>query len=132
MIPPENRFKTYVLRNMAIIYPCLALFFSALSVLTATPTRAISAPVAPTPKQLYRKHCAECHGLDGRAKTTKAKFNHARDIADAQWQEDVTDERIFNSITNGRNVRGNMPAFGDKLNDAQVNSLVTFVRGLRK
>jgi len=85
-----------------------------------------------TAKQLFRQHCAACHGLDGRAKTTKAKFNHARDIADAKWQDDVTDERIFNSIMNGRDVRGNMPAFGDRFSETQVNSLVAFVRGLRK
>jgi mono/diheme cytochrome c family protein len=118
---------------MGIVYSCLASVIVAFSFLTPTRLTAhAGAPTPPTPKQLYRKHCAECHGLDGQAKTTKAKFNHARDIADAQWQDDVTDERIFNSITNGRNVRGNMPAFGDKLNEAQVNSLVTFVRGLRK
>lgn len=85
-----------------------------------------------TAKQLFRQHCASCHGLDGRAKTTKAKYNHARDIADAKWQDDVTDERIFNSIMNGRNVRGNMPAFSDRFSEAQVNSLVTFVRSLRQ
>jgi mono/diheme cytochrome c family protein len=33
---------------------------------------------------------------------------------------------------NGRNVRGNMPAFSDKLNDQQVESLVQFVRRFRK
>jgi mono/diheme cytochrome c family protein len=70
--------------------------------------------------------------LDGRAQTTKGKFSHARDLSDAKWQDNVTDERIFNSITNGRNIRGNMPAFGDKFSEAQVNLLVKFVRGLRK
>jgi len=113
-------------------YLCLAVFLFALSLMTPTGEATAVAPTPPTSKQLYRKHCAECHGLDGQAKTTKAKFNHARDIADAKWQDDVTDERIFNSIMNGRNIRGSMPAFGDKLSDVQVNSLVTFVRGLRK
>ena len=42
-------------------------------------------------------------------KRRKARFSHARDLTDAQWQADVSDERIFNSIMNGRNVRGNMP-----------------------
>ena len=118
---------------MAITYPCFTAFLVALSLLTPLAEKTtIDPPIPTTVKQVFRKHCAECHGLDGRAKTTKAKFNHARDIADAKWQDDVTDERIFNSITNGRNVRGNMPAFGNKLTDAQVNSLVTFVRGLRQ
>jgi mono/diheme cytochrome c family protein len=80
--------------------------------------------------RLYRRHCVSCHGNDGRAKTSKGKFSHARDLADAQWQSDVSDERIFNSIMNGRNVRGNMPAFAKKLNEQEVNSLVDFVRRL--
>ena len=86
----------------------------------------------PSAAQLYGKYCVSCHGRDGRAKTTKAKFNHARDIADSKWQDDVSDERIFNSIMNGRNVRGNMPAFGKKITEQEADSLVTYVRGLRK
>ena len=81
--------------------------------------------------QLYRRHCVSCHGNDGRAKTSKGKFSHARDLSDAQWQADVSDERIFNSIMNGRNVRGNMPSFANKLNEKEAESLVDFVRRLK-
>jgi mono/diheme cytochrome c family protein len=81
--------------------------------------------------QLYRRHCVSCHGNDGRSKTSKGKFNHARDLSDVQWQAEVSDERIFNSVMNGRNVRGNMPAFGQKLNEKEINSLVDFVRRLK-
>lgn len=100
------------------------------SLLHVSLVAAVSAPAgnARTAQQLYRRHCVSCHGTDGRSKTSKGKFNHARDLTDAQWHEDVTDERIFNSIMNGRNVRGNMPAFSNKLNEQQVESLVSFVR----
>ena len=81
--------------------------------------------------QTYRRYCVSCHGSDGQAKTSKGKFSHARDLTDAQWQTDVSDERIFNSIMNGRNVRGNMPAFSNKLNEKEADSLVSFVRGLK-
>ncbi len=81
--------------------------------------------------QLYRKYCVSCHGSDGRAKTSKGKFSHARDLTEVQWQEEVSDERIFNSIMNGRNVRGNMPGFSDKINQKEAESLVNFVRRLR-
>lgn len=81
-----------------------------------------------TAQQLYRKHCVSCHGSDGRAKTSKGKFSHARDLTDAQWQDEVTDERIFNSIMNGRSVRGNMPAFSNKFKQQEAESLVNFVR----
>ena len=94
------------------------------------------ASYAATPKdrpaaQLYRRYCVSCHGNDGRAKTSKGKFSHARDLTEAQWQTEVSDERIFNSILNGRNVRGNMPAFSNKLNAKEAESLVVFVRRLK-
>lgn len=81
--------------------------------------------------QLYRKYCISCHGSDGRAKTSKGKFSHARDFTDAKWQEDVTDERMFNSIMNGRNVRGNMPSFSNKINQQEAESLVNLIRRFR-
>ena len=84
-----------------------------------------------TAEQLYRRYCVSCHGSDGKATTSKGKFSHARDLTDAQWQTEVSDERIFNSIMNGRSVRGNMPAFANKLNEKEANSLVTFIRGLK-
>lgn len=86
----------------------------------------------PRPASLtYRRYCVSCHGSDGKAKTSKGRFSHARDLTDAQWHDDVSDERIFNSIMNGRNVRGNMPAFSNKLKDNEVDALVSFVRGLK-
>jgi mono/diheme cytochrome c family protein len=81
--------------------------------------------------QLYRKYCVSCHGSDGHAKTSKGRYSHARDLTDAQWHDDVSDERIFNSIMNGRNVRGNMPSFSNKLDQNEAESLVSFVRRLR-
>ena len=81
--------------------------------------------------QLYRKYCVSCHGTDGRAKTSKGKFNHARDLTNAEWQDDVSDERIYNSIMNGRDVAGTMPPFSHKITQKEADSLVNFVRKLR-
>ncbi|HEX8844658.1 MAG TPA: c-type cytochrome [Pyrinomonadaceae bacterium] len=78
---------------------------------------------------IYKSKCASCHGKDGRSKTFKAKFNHARNLADAEWQNNITDERIFNSIANGR---GKMPAYANKLTQAEIEALVVYVRGLRR
>lgn len=77
----------------------------------------------------YGKYCASCHGRDGRSKTFKAKSNHARNLTEPEWQERVSDERIFNSIMNGK---GKMPAYGKKLTEQEIDLLVAFVRGLRK
>lgn len=82
-----------------------------------------------TATALYAKHCASCHGKDGRAKTFKAKFNKARNLTEPGWQEAVSDERIYNSISNGR---GKMPGFSKKMSEAEVDALVRLVRGLRQ
>ena len=79
--------------------------------------------------ELYAKNCASCHGRDGRAKTFKGKLKHARDLADSEWQGRVSDERIFNSVMNGT---GKMPAYGKKLSEQEIDSLVSYVRALRK
>jgi mono/diheme cytochrome c family protein len=86
---------------------------------------------ARTAPKLYRRYCVSCLGIDGRSKTSNGRYSHARDFSDAQWQDDVSDERIFNSIMNGRNVRGNMPAFSNKLDPKEADSLVGFVRRFR-
>lgn len=78
---------------------------------------------------IYKSQCASCHGSDGRAKTFKAKFNGAKDLTRASWQETTSDEHIFNVISNGHE---KMPAFGKKLSQAEIESLVAYVRKLKK
>ena len=106
----------------------LIVFFAGCIALVAVKANGNTARNAP---QLYRKYCVSCHGSDGRAKTSKGKFSHARDLTDAQWHEEASDARIFNSIMNGRNVRGNMPAFSNKINEKEADSLVNLVRSLK-
>ena len=77
----------------------------------------------------YNAKCVKCHGRDGRGKTSWGKRTHARDLTDANWQNDVTDERLFNSISNGR---GKMPAFKKSLKENQIDELVNYVRRLRR
>jgi mono/diheme cytochrome c family protein len=115
---------------MMRVYPpmFIAAFVFALIGQLAVKANSSNARTAP---QLYRKYCVSCHGSDGRAKTSKGKFGHARDLTDAAWQDEVTDERIFNSIMNGRSVRGNMPPFSNKIDQKEAESLVNFVRRLR-
>jgi mono/diheme cytochrome c family protein len=79
--------------------------------------------------ELYAKHCASCHGKDGRAKTLKAKIKHARDLTDQAWQDDASDERIFNAIMNGKR---KMPGFSKKLSEPEIDALVSYVRALKR
>ena len=50
-------------------------------------------------------------------------------MTDAAWQDDVSDERLFNSINNGR---GKMPAFRKKISENDIDALVAYVRRMRR
>ena len=91
--------------------------------------RMVNAAISDDTQVIFEAKCAKCHGKDGRAKTFRGKLSHARNFTDAQWQTDVTDERLFNSISNGRN---EMPAFKKKLAEDQINSLVGYIRKFKK
>ena len=106
----------------------LAASYSGLTIATSLATKP-GMLTTPDASQLYAKHCASCHGNDGRAKTIKGKLKHARNLTDGEWQEKVSEERIFNSIMNGK---GKMPAYARKLSQEQIESLVTYVRALKK
>src|SRR5689334_18131283 len=108
--------------DMVRVALVLLVFLSFVLCLASSPSAAgqqSGAGQATDAHALFDKHCDTCHGKDGQAKTFKAKFNHARNLTDAKWQAEVSDERIFNSITNGK---GKMPAFGKKLSQEQVNA----------
>jgi mono/diheme cytochrome c family protein len=77
----------------------------------------------------YNKQCATCHGRDGTGRTARGRRSHSRNLTDAEWQDRVSDERIFNSIMNGK---GKMPSYSKKLSEQQIDALVTHVRHLRK
>ena len=83
---------------------------------------------APDAASLYNRQCAKCHGRDGRSKTARGRSTHSRDLTSSEWQDNVSDERIYNSISNGK---GKMPAF-KKLSETEIDSLVNYVRRLRK
>jgi mono/diheme cytochrome c family protein len=84
---------------------------------------------ARSPAELYARNCASCHGKDGRAQTRSGKLRHARNLADSEWQGRVGDERIFNSIMNGK---GKMPAYGNRISEQEIDGLVGYVRSLKK
>lgn len=80
-------------------------------------------------RTIYNRRCASCHGRDGRGQTRRGRQTHARDMTDGAWQDEVSDERLFNSINNGR---GKMPAFRKILSENDVDALVAYVRRLRR
>lgn len=116
-----------------ILLIVIGAFVCCISVLAAAspsqPGSGTAAESSPDAAQLYSQNCAKCHGKDGRASGVKAKLGGVRNLTDPEWQGRVSDERIFNSINNGK---GKMPAFSKKLSEADVDSLVNYVRSLKK
>src|SRR6266508_5177269 len=98
-----------VLLTLVVSGVCLALI---VTVATRLTLGAASVSAGADAQSTFNSKCAKCHGKDGRSKTFRGKRAHARDLTDGSWQNDVTDERLFNSISNGR---GKMPSFKKSL-----------------
>jgi mono/diheme cytochrome c family protein len=102
----------------------------ALALLSAAPASA-----APKAEDNYEKHCAGCHGSDGKAKTRLGRKSGAKDLTDAERMAKLTDTDAFNGIKNGRKNKSGeevMDAFKDEMSDAEITALVAFVRTLAK
>jgi mono/diheme cytochrome c family protein len=112
--------------TVGLVLFALTVFISGTRTYAGTEDSVASASDA---KTTFDAKCAKCHGKDGRAKGLISKAKGIRNLTDAKWQEDVSDERLFNSISNGR---GKMPSFKKKLSEADIDALVAYVRRLRK
>lgn len=110
----------------------LAAVFGVLFIVQATKTEGrvnVPSPMPGDAKTTFDAQCAKCHGKDGRAHTARGRLSHARDMTNASWQNEVSDERLFNSINKGK---GKMPAYGKKLSEDQIDALVRYVRQLKR
>jgi len=76
---------------------------------------------------LFKQKCSMCHGADGKG------FSALKtpDFTDPKVQASLSDQQIVDTIKNGKKGTA-MPAFGDKLSDDQVQSLLKYIRSLAK
>ncbi|RMG10827.1 MAG: cytochrome c [Deltaproteobacteria bacterium] len=108
----------------------LLLSLAALSPVLLTPARALADDGT---KELWSKHCAKCHGKDGRGKTLLGKKLKIVDYTDPEWQKKVSDEELKHAILEGagepkKDGTTPMPSFKEKLSAEQVEKLVKWVR----
>ena len=82
----------------------------------------------------WTKHCASCHGKDGKGQTKAGRMAGVKDQTDAQYQAGLKDDKMFASIKEGLKEEGKekMKPFKDKLSDDEVKALVAYVRSLKK
>jgi len=104
----------------------------------ATPKPAATTAAAPVDelaggRALYEQNCAACHKEDGTGgkMTIEGKTIKPDDLTSDKIEK-FTDEKITGYIYNGVEDEG-MPAFKDKLAEAQIREIVSYVRrGLQK
>jgi mono/diheme cytochrome c family protein len=88
-----------------------------------------------TAQENFKKHCVDCHGSDGKAKTRLGRKSGAKDLTDKAEMTKLSDDEVFKTIKFGRkNKQGEqkMDPFGEDLSDAEIRELVTYVRTFAK
>jgi cytochrome c oxidase cbb3-type subunit 3 len=81
---------------------------------------------------LHLKHCADCHGADGRANVIVMHMDQGpADQSDAAYMRTLTDQYLYvatckGGLAVGKN--GVMPAWGDVLSDQAIRDLVAHIR----
>ena len=86
-------------------------------------------------KENYAKHCAKCHGEDGKGDTKMGKKVGIKDMTDAKVQAAFTDDKGLKSVKYG--VKGDdgktkMKAFGEDLSDDEIKALIAHMRTFKK
>ena len=123
---------------LALTFVAIALVVAACTeTVTNTNTPTASAPAAsPSPtappdplasaRTNYAKHCEACHGPEGVGGLVKVEDKQIK-VASLKAPGVIrhTDEELAKAITNGEEA---MPAFKDKMTQAEIRELVTFVR----
>jgi mono/diheme cytochrome c family protein len=82
---------------------------------------------APDGAALNKSKCAMCHGPDGSGQTPVGKSMKVRDLRSAEVQKQ-TDIELTKVISGGK---GKMPGFGQKLSNADIQAIISYVRTLK-
>lgn len=75
----------------------------------------------------FARICSGCHGFDGKGGARTGFTVPPRDLTDPAFHSGTTDEQILFTLRNGK---GQMPAFGALLPEAEQLELVAFIRSL--
>jgi mono/diheme cytochrome c family protein len=89
--------------------------------------RAFAAPQDQSAKSTFDAKCASCHGKNG-AGTPVGKSLQAPHLGSPQV-ESQSEAQLRQIISEGK---GNMPPFKGSLSDAQIDSLVAYIRTFSK
>lgn len=79
-------------------------------------------------ERLWRKDCADCHGIDGAGNTPRYMGEPYADLRDDAWRTSGDRETIENVVREG--IFGSMPAH-DELTPQQMKALIDYLYKLR-
>jgi mono/diheme cytochrome c family protein len=83
-------------------------------------------------KAAYEKNCVICHGPSGKGDGPAGKALKPPPGDFATKLKDMSDADIMKLLKEGGKAVGKShPAFGTKLNDEQINAVVTYIKGLK-
>ena len=91
-------------------------------------------------KELFARHCAQCHGADGRGgKGTGVTFSRKRDLPiiapalnNSGFLESATDAMIHNTISHGREGTPMMSMLKAGLSKKDIDDVVAYIRSFEK
>jgi cytochrome c553 len=86
-------------------------------------------------KENWAKHCAKCHGEDGKGETKMGKKAGCKDWTDAKVQESKKDDQMFKAVKEGTKDGDKtvMKSYGEEgLSDDEIKALVAYVRTFKK
>ena len=86
-------------------------------------------PQRPEGEKLYRKHCAECHGVDGAGQTLKSMGDNNADLLDQSWRHGLGPSGIETVLS--QDLVFEHPTFSRKLSSEQIKQIGRHVRKLR-
>jgi mono/diheme cytochrome c family protein len=80
----------------------------------------------------WKAKCASCHGVDGKGNTESGKKAKISDFTRKDWQKSKTDAQLKTAIEDGVKKDGaEMDPYKDKLEAAQIDGLVKYIRKLK-
>ncbi|HLV93771.1 MAG TPA: cytochrome c [Candidatus Acidoferrales bacterium] len=136
---PPNKKRTLIVVALSLIFViALIVAFDSLTGWSApSSARKMKNPVPATESAIddgmfnYSKHCKSCHGVNGDGNGDRASQLSAEpsDFTDAREMSRVTDGELFWKITHGHRP---MPAFQNKLTDAERWEVVDYIRTFAK
>jgi mono/diheme cytochrome c family protein len=99
-------------------------------------TKPADEPALRAGETIFQTRCFVCHGRQGKGDGPASTGLGAtvRDLTAPSWQDSTSDETIQSVIRNGAQAIGGSAAMAPNrdLSDTQIQSLVRYLRGLRK